>query len=179
MRKSIMFGALLSLFVLAGAVSAQSNYAGDWKLDKENSELGERSRVKSMTMNVTQNDDELTYERKVEREERDGAGGRGRGRRGMRGGGNAGPVTFKLDGTETSTDVDRGFATGKVTRKAEEKEAALLLTTKSVFDTPRGEMKITSVETWSLAEDGKTLTVSAETETPRGSRSSKLVFTKS
>ena len=88
------------------------------------------------------------------------------------------PIVYKLDGSETSTDIDRGRITGKVTNKADLKDGNLILTTIRIFETPRGERKTKTTETWSLTEEGKVLTVSSETETPRGTRSSKMVFTK-
>ncbi len=175
MRKSFVLGAMFCLFAMSVAVSAQGEFAGDWTLDKEKSELGERSRVKSMTMNVTQSDTELTYERKVEREE-GGQGGGGRGGRGPRGGGNAGAVTYNLEGEETTATTPRGEA--KLTAKKLEGDK-LELTRSQSFEGRMGAITIKTVETWELSEDGKTLTVSSETETPRGARNSKMVFSKS
>ena len=173
MRKSLILGAVLSLFVITVAVSAQGNFAGDWTLDKDKSEMGERSRIKSMTMNVTQSDAELKYERKAEREEREG-GGRGAGRRGR--GGNAGSVAVSLDGKETTVKTPRGDA--KLTAKKLDGNK-LQVTRAQTFEGRMGEITITTVETWELSDDGKTLTVSSETETPRGTRNSKMVFVKS
>ena len=179
MKKRIALTAgLCLLFAAAVFGQGKTNYAGDWTLDTGKSELGENSRIESATMTVTQADGELKYERKIKRKPaEDGArGGRRRGR-GL-GGGNQGPPVFKLDGTETSTEIDNGFITGKITRKAEEKDGKLMLTINRVFETPRGERKTSTVETWELSEDGNTLTVSSETETPRGTRSSKMVYAK-
>jgi hypothetical protein len=41
-----------------------------------------------------------------------------------------------------------------------------------------GEITLVSKETWKLSEDGKTLTVKREIETPRGLNVSELVFSK-
>jgi hypothetical protein len=41
-----------------------------------------------------------------------------------------------------------------------------------------GARKMKMTETWSLSQDGKTLTVKREAETPRGNNSSEMVFTK-
>ncbi len=166
------------LLSMAIAISAQTtpNYAGDWTLDKDKSELGERSRVKSMTMNVTQTDKELTYERKAEREAAPEGGGRGMGGGGGRGpgGGEPGAMTFSLDGKETKAEAGRGEA--KLKAKAEKEK--LTLSTERNFEGPMGSISLTTVETWELSSDGNTLTVSSQTKTPRGDQSQKMVFTK-
>ncbi len=174
MRKIFIIGAMFCLFSIAVAVSAQSNFAGDWKLDKEKSELGERSRLKSMTMNVIQSETELTVDRKAEVEEggqgdggdRPGGGGRGMGR-----GGNAGPMTYNLKGKETDAGSEAKL-------KAKVKDKKLELTQIRSFEGPMGSVSVKTVETWELSDEGKTLTISSKTETPRGDRSTKMVFTK-
>jgi len=172
MRKRFVLGALFCLFAAAVSASAQGNFAGDWTLDKDQSELGERSRLKSMTMNVTQSDNELTYERKIEQEEGGQGGGRGMG--GGRGG-DPGAVTFDLEGKETTAKTPRGEAKLKAKKVDGNK---LELTRSQTFEGRMGTMTITTIETWELSEDGKTLTISSETETPRGARSSKMIFIK-
>lgn len=182
MRKSFILMTAVFTLVFSVAASAQSatNFAGDWTLDKDKSELGERSRVKSMTMKVTQSDNELTYERKVEREAREGGGGgrgMGRGRRG--GGGNVGAIAFSLDGEETTVEA-KGRRGGEVKLQSKTHEGGKLeLWITRSFEGRNGSMTIKTIETWELSEDGKTLTVNSETETPRGKRESKMVFTKS
>ena len=183
MKKSFILAAAICLFAMTFAVSAQENatFAGDWTLDKERSELGERSRVKSMTMKVTQSDNELTHERKVEREAREGGGGgRGMGRGGRRGGGgNVGAIAFSLDGKETKVEAP-GRRGGEVKLQAKMLEGGKLeLLQTRAFEGPNGAVSIKTVETWELSDDGKTLTVASETETQRGKRESKMVFTKS
>lgn len=177
MRNSFILAASFLLLLVAIPISAQTtpNYAGDWTLDKDMSELGERSRVKSMTMNVSQTDKELTYERKAEREAApEGGGGRGMGGGRGPGGGEPGVMTFSLDGKETKAKTGRGEA--KLKAKAD--KGKLTLTTERNFEGPNGSISLTTVETWELSSDGKTLTVSSETKTPRGDQSQKMVFTK-
>jgi hypothetical protein len=60
-----------------------------------------------------------------------------------------------------------------------EKGGKLMLSSSRTISSQMGEMTITTKEMWSLSEDGKTLTVKRETETPRGVQSSEMVFTKS
>ena len=174
-RIFVLSTVLLLALSVSGLAFVESDFSGEWKLDMDKSELGGRSRIESMTMNVTQTKEEIKFQRTAKRAESDD-GGRRRGR-GFGGGGNAGQ-TFKLDGSESTEAIERGQITGSVVRTAEMKDGSLVLTIKRELETPRGERKTTSVETWELSEDGKTLTVSTETETPRGTRTSKMVFVK-
>ena len=178
MRKfTFIFTAMLVFAAVVYGQKETTNFAGTWNLDVEKSELGGRSRIKSMTMTVTHSENELSYERKVEREEpSDGGMGGGRGMgRGRRGGGNP-AATFDLTGKETS--APSGGAGGDSKLKAEIDGSTLKLVQDRNFNSPRGEISIITTEKWSLSEDGNTLTVTSETETPRGTRSSTMVFSK-
>lgn len=171
-RIYLIFGALLVLSVFAYSQNETANYAGSWTLDGGKSELGERGRIKSMTMTVTQTATELAYERAVEREAREEGGGGGRG--GMRGmfGGNQ-SAKYALNGKETTSEGEMG--TAKLQAKSE--KGTLKLTQKRTIDTQMGAITISTTEKWSLSEDGKTLTIKSETATPRGNQNSKMVFT--
>ncbi len=163
-----------ALFVLFAAFSVFSqdkpaNYSGNWKLDLAKSEMGERSRVESMDMTVGQTADELAVDRKPKLAEAQG-GGMGRG--GLGGGGK---LNYSLSGKETKAAA--GGPGGEVALKAKvEKGGKLQLTQTRNLETQMGAMTIKTVETWELSADGKTLTVSSATETPRGSRNQKMVF---
>ena len=171
MRKIMVM--LAAMFVFSAIAFGQNEtkiFAGTWNLDMEKSELGERSRIKSMTMTVTQSETELSYERKVERSEGGGGGRRGMGR----GGGANLPTTFDLSGKETAAP---GGGRGTTKLKAESKDGILKLMRTIDFEGRMGQVTVKNTETWSVSEDGKTLTIAAENENPRGTRSSKMVFT--
>ncbi|MDH3493956.1 MAG: hypothetical protein OEM82_10430 [Acidobacteriota bacterium] len=173
-----LFVSMLVFSAFAYGQKEVTNFAGIWNLEVEKSELGERSRIESMKMTVTQTDKELAFERKAEIEERSDGDGFGGGRRGMaRGPGAMGgqAASYDLTGKETIAPGGRG---GSAKLKAEMHGATVKLIQKREFEGPMGSVSIKSVETWSLSEDGKTLTVSSETETPRGIRNSKMVFTR-
>ncbi len=130
-----------------------------------------------MTMNVTQTDKNLTVETKTKRAERPegekrGGGGNGGGM--GRGGGMMGGdmnLTYTLDGKETMADE---FA---VKAKFEKNGKLKLVHTRS-FETQMGAMSIKVVDTWELQDEGKTLKVKRDIETPRGVQSSEMFFTK-
>ncbi len=190
MNKKTALLASLCLLAMTFAVSAQQikteNFIGNWKLDVDQSELGVRSNVESMTMTVSKTvlEDEtmLTVTKVTKREQREGGSGilgrQGRGRGGSIDGNNVETINYDLSGKETNSIVDRGRTAGKASAKLKTQgDGSLVIVQTSEFDSPRGSVKIKNTETWNLSADGKTLTVSTESETPRGNRNSKMVFT--
>lgn len=163
------------------AISAQekANFAGNWTLDVSKSKLSDRMPIESMTMNVSQTDAEITVETKTVRGPRpEGAGGGmggggGMGRGGGMGGTMGGDATLKytLDGKESVSGE------AKIKAKFEKDGKMKLIQTRS-FETPMGAMSIKTVETWQLLDEGKSLKVNRDTETPRGTQSTEMVFTK-
>jgi hypothetical protein len=91
-------------------------------------------------------------------------------------GGFGGPRTFTLDGSETSADTGRGKVVRKATVSSDGK--TLELTSKATFQGQDGEITTTTTEKLQLSADGKTLTVTRHSESPRGPQDSTLVFNK-
>jgi hypothetical protein len=187
MKLKIVLTAVFT-FVFASAIFAQgdpavsvkqnktTNFSGKWDLDLSKSKLDERARnIESMTLTVSQTETELKIESSTKRAERENTGGQMR-----RGGGFGGDsqTIYTLDGKETVTDM-AGATGGKMTAKATfEKDGRLKLEQTRNIETQMGARSMKLTETWSLSPDGKTLTVKREMETPRGTNSSELVFTK-
>ncbi len=182
MKIKIVLTLVLTL-VFAAAISAQdkmTDFSGKWDLDVSKSKLSEQMRIESMTMTVSQTDKEIKIESSTKRPERQDGGGTGGGmRRGMGGGlGGDSQTIYTLDGKETVTDM-AGAMGGKMTAKAKaEKDGKLKLEQTRNVETPMGARSMKLTEMWSLSADGKTLTVKRDTESPRGTNSSELVFTK-
>jgi len=205
MKKLSLLAAFFCLF-LTSATFAQKdglvapNFAGTWDLDVMKSKLPERTRVESGTLTVTQTDRELTVATDFKRAARsenpppqpptgdngamrpDGnrGGMRGGGGRGMTGGGN-GTVTYSLDGKETKTESETsdGMPAATLALKAEaEKDGRLKLVSSRSFETQMGAMTVKTVDVWELLDNGKTLKITRETETPRGSQSAEMYFTR-
>ena len=186
MNKKATLLASLCLLVMAITLSAQdkmTDFSGEWKLDVKKSELGERSRIESMTMKVTQSDTELAVERKAKRKGNDqsiggalGGGNRGRGRQRMRGG--LPSTKYDLSGKETIVEMADGIMTGETKFKAKFDSGKLMLIQNRTLNTPRGKRENKTVETWEMSKDGNTLTVSSERQTRRGTIKSKMMFTK-
>ncbi|GIU81202.1 MAG: hypothetical protein D6687_10020 [Acidobacteria bacterium] len=157
------------------------DFSGTWELDVQKSKLDARSRIEAMTIKVSQTQKELKVETNTKRKAIDNPGAP----MGNRAGGGFGAMsdmnfTYSLDGKETSTQQETPFGAMPVILKAEfdEKESKLKLTQKRTINSPMGEVTITLKETWQLSQDGKTLIIKRELETPRGSNTSELVLLK-
>jgi hypothetical protein len=170
----------MSALVLTLAVhaAAPANFGGTWTLDKSKSQgLNPRQQnAESVSWVITQTEKEITIEEKTTGgNPPSGAPGGGGGGRGM-GGGFGGPRTFNLDGSETSSENERGKTLRKATLSSDGK--TLELSSKSTFNGPNGEMTLTSNDKLQLSADGKVLTVTRHSESPRGPQDSTLVFNK-
>jgi hypothetical protein len=188
MKKTFFLTAIVCLLAVSAFAQKKADFSGTWTLDASKSKLDERARIESMTMTVTQTDKDIKVETATKRlplpESMNQGGGNGQGGgqgRGMgRGGfGGDGTNTYTLDGKETTVDVETQMGKMPVKLKAElEAGSKLKLSSVRTVNTPNGEFSITNKETWTLSDDGKTLTVKRDTESPRGTNSSEMVFTK-
>ena len=168
MRKFFAISSVLTIFVasLISASADNANFAGTWVLDKAKS--GELPRgwqnAESVTWMVKQEGGQLVIEPQI-------TGGQGPG------GGQ--PVTYKLDGSETTADVNLGQATGKATRKVKWMNEGKTLELNSVTNAEfqGNPVTITTVEHWELGEGG-VLKVHRKTQSPRGEQEFNFVFTK-
>jgi len=186
MRMKVIFAAVAGL-MLAGAAFAQGpapNFSGHWELDTSKSKLDERARIQSMTLDVTQTATDIKVDTKTTRAPRpEGAPGGQGGGMGRRGGG-AGfgggdnSSTYTLDGKETSVDQQGPNGPIPAKFKGNVDGGKLHLSKSSTFTGQVGEVTVSTKDTWTLSDDGKTLTVEREQTTPRGSNSSTLVFVK-
>ena len=92
-------------------------------------------------------------------------------------GGMMGPRTYNLDGSETAGDSGRAKFTRKATMSSDGKTLELLQ--KTTFQTQDGnEVTSTSSDKLTLSADGKVLTVTRHSESPRGTQDSTMVFNK-
>ena len=163
--KRILFVSVLGVFVLGigAAMAAAENFSGSWALDASKSQGLNPQAPTDQVWTVSQTDKDITIERP-------GMGGRGGG-----GGGGAPAVqkaVYKLDGSETTEETQRG----KVARKAKWTNGGKALELSSVRSF--NEMTLNTVEHWELADGGKTLKVHSKTDTPQGAREVTYVFTK-
>jgi hypothetical protein len=194
MRKLLCALCLISALVFALAVqaAAPTSFAGTWSLDKSKSQgLSQRfQNVEGVSWTITQTEKEITIEEKITGGQPGGGpggpggpppggaapGGQGGPGRGMGGGGMGGPRTFNLDGSETSGEMGRGKFVRKATWSSDGK--TLELVTKSTFQGPEGEFTANNSDKLSVSADGKTLTVTRHSESPRGAQDSTWVMNK-
>jgi hypothetical protein len=180
MKKSLLTCASLCALVLALSVLALAqkggSFAGTWELDKSKSTLNERmaSMLQSQTLTITQDDKEVKVERKTEMAAPAGGGGGGGGGRGMGGGMGAPNSTYKLDGSEVVTENQRGKTTMKAKLAGDKLEVNSV--TNGNFN--GNEFTMTSKETWTLADGGKTLKINTVRETPNGPMETTMVYNK-
>ncbi|HEY0462231.1 MAG TPA: hypothetical protein VGC97_24065 [Pyrinomonadaceae bacterium] len=186
MKKTFFLTAIVCLLAVSAFAQKKADFSGTWTLDASKSKLDERARIESMTMTVTQTDKDIKVETATKRlplpEPMNQGGGNGQGGgqgRGMgRGGFGDGTTVYTLDGKESTAEVEGRNGKMPVKLKAELEGSKLNLSRSSSFSTPNGDFTSTTKETWTLSEDGKTLTVKRETESSRGTNSSEMVFTK-
>ena len=174
MKKILFLTLITCVLALTAFAQNKTDFSGDWELDTVRSKMDERMRVESMTMKVAQTEKELKVETTAKRAVQTDAG-MNRGGGGM--GGGTQTATYSLmEGTSLrSSPGERSSET--VIRKASwESDGKLKLSSTREIDTQTGAMTIKTNETWELADEGKTLKISRETETPRGTNSSELVF---
>jgi hypothetical protein len=185
MKKVLFLTALVCLTAMSAFAQDKkaADFSGVWTLDAGKSKLDERARIESMTMTVTQTEKDIKIETATKRlpppegANQGGGTGRGMGRGGF--GGGDGTFVYTLDGKETSVETEGPMGKIPVKLKAESSGGGQLkLSSVRTFNTQTGEVSMTTRETWALSDDGKTLTVKRETETPRGANSMEMVFTK-
>ena len=182
MKRLVVLTAVFCLLSIAALAQKAPDFSGEWTLDKAKSTLSERMQsIESMTMSVAQTDKDLKVTSSVKRGAPPAgapAGGGGGGGRGMGGGMGDQTLTYTLDGKEGSADVPGpGGSTSVVKTTAKLDGVKLSLTNARTFNTPNGEFKSTTTETWELQADGS-LKVKRNAESPRGAESNDLVFTK-
>ena len=193
MRKLLCALTMTSALLFALAVQAAAppaNFAGTWTLDKSKSQgLNPRQQnAESVSWVITQTEKDITIEEKTtggnppaggapaggapagDRPAGGGGGGQGRGM------GMGGPRTFALDGSETTSENERGKTVRKATVSADGK--TIELSSKSTFQGPNGEVSLNSNDKLQLSADGKVLTVTRHSESPRGNQDATLVFNK-
>ena len=196
MKKSIVFTALLSLFILASVTFAQktdkapADFSGTWNLDTSKGSLGPQgAMIKSQTLTVKQEGNKLTVSSKTERNPppADTAGGGGAGGGGGRpggggfgGGGGGGEQSYTLDGKAVSMDQpgqNGTTATVKTTAKWDGSKV-VIVTERTAPGQDGTPATTTTTSTYELGADSKSLTVTRNSESPRGKNSTTSVYSK-
>jgi len=139
---------------------AKPNFAGTWKLNLQKSDLGQMAPV-SETYTISQTADEVKVAIASERQQ--------------------GKMSYtfpvKLDGTDTAVPADAFPADSMfklLSSKAEWQGNSLVITQTTSFQDSKGTLK----STYSLSDDGKTLTKATHIKFDQGEFDSKSVYDK-
>lgn len=189
MKSKLILTAVLPLLVLAISASAQkvpADFSGTWNLDTAKGNLGPQgASIKSQTLTIKQEGNKLTVSTKTERNappaDPSGGGRPGFGGGGMGGmGGGAGDQTYNLDGKEVSADQPGpGGMTVPVKTLGKWDGSKAVITTSRTMTGPDGTTSTSTTRiTYELGADGKTLTVTRDSESPRGKSSTTSVYAK-
>ena len=167
MKKSVVFLSLFCVLMVGfwSVSAAPANFSGTWSLDKSKSEgLQGRMANVDQTWAVTQDAKTFTIDKSFSGGEQ--------------------PIpsqksTYNLDGSETTMDMT-GRMPGKAALKAKWQDDGKILELSSVLKTnvQGNDVTITTTEHWELADGGKTLKVHRVSESPQGTRETKLTFAK-
>lgn len=150
---------VVAMAAVAVSAAAPADFSGTWVLDPAKSQMpqgGGQGGGGEVTLEVKQDAKTLTSTRKTARGEQ--------------------VSTYNLDGSETTSESQRGKSTHKAKWQGDGK--ILEINTVSNFNMQGNEVKITSVAHWELIDGGKALKIHSKTETPQGTRESTQVYNK-
>jgi hypothetical protein len=165
MKRKIVVVAAIALVLTLSLLSAaaKANFSGTWALDKSKSEGLPPGMDQLMT--IVQTDDKLNLETKVTTAE----------------GEQTIADSYVLTGQETEfTPRGIGGMTGKGKRIAKWSADGngIDVSEEAEFETPEGGVAIQATRKWTMAADGKTLTIELTFKDPNGTRTSKRTFVK-
>lgn len=160
---SIAVVALVALSLVAASAAAKADFSGKWAMDKTKSE-GIPPNVEQV-MTVTQTGDKIELETKItapqgERTVKD---------------------SYTVDGKETdfSPQGPQGpIGKGKRTAKWSADGATLEVNETATLNGPNGPDEVSATRKWTLAADGKTLTIELTFNGEQGTQKTKRVFVK-
>ena len=166
-----------------GVYAQKADFSGKWTLDVAKSKLGERNNIESQTLTVAQTANDIKIDTATKRTPPPGGGapggGGGAGGGGGMGRGGDGSATYVLDGKDAKSEIaGPGGAMVPVTTNGKLDGGKLVISRASTFNGPNGAITSTLKETWELSADGKTLTVTSERTSPRGTDTTTKVFVK-
>lgn len=161
---SVAVVALVALsLVVATAAAAKPDFSGKWAMDKTKSE-GVPPSV-DQTMTVTQTGDKIELETKINGPQ---------GERIIK-------DSYTVDGKEvdfTPQGPQGAMGKGKRTAKWSADGAALEVSETATLDGPNGPDDVSATRKWTLAADGKTMTIELTFNGEQGTQKTKRVFVK-
>jgi predicted ribonuclease toxin of YeeF-YezG toxin-antitoxin module len=167
MKRKIAAGSvaatLVALSLVVAAAAAKADFTGKWVMDKAKSEGVPPNMEQTMT--VTQTGDKIELETKIvapngERVIKD---------------------SYTADGKETDftpQGPQGAMGKGKRTAKWSADGATLEVSETATLNGPNGEDEVSATRKWSLAADGKTLTIEMSFSGEQGVQKTRRVFVK-
>ena len=159
----LTISALCSLLLIPTAAFAgeKTDFTGEWTLNEDKSDLGERGAFAAFKIVVKQEGNTITIERT---------------RTGRNGEERTNSETLTLDGKENISESERGSSASVLTWSDD--GTALTIKSKREFNRQGETFEMNSTEVWKLAEDGKILKIQSDISSSRGERSVSLVYEK-
>ncbi len=168
MKRIRIFQILLVSLIIAFLAIPSISFAGDkvdftgeWALNEDKSDLGEGRGFAAFKIVVKQEGNTLTIERT-----RTGRDGEER----------TNSETLTMDGKENINENERGSSTSVVTWSDD--ETTLTIKATREFNRQGEIFEMNSTEVWTLAGDGKILSIQSDISSSRGERSATLVYEK-
>lgn len=159
MKKKLVFVSIFLLILTVSATFAQrkaDNFLGKWKLAETGNKWAEKSRIESMTIVVTEENNDLIIE-KMSKSSANAFS-------------NVSRVNYKING-DTITTVIGGLSGGVESRRLRFVKDHRL---QFLWSYHRDLDLVSNRETWTISEDGKTLTVNHQSKYTF----TKMIFTK-
>ena len=160
---SVAASVLIALSLVAASAAMKADFSGKWTMDKAKSEGVPPGMEQTMT--VTQTGDKIDLETKI-----------------------TGPMgervvkdSYTADGKETDftpQGPQGAIGKGKRTAKWTADGAGLEVSETATIDGPNGQEEVSATRKWTLAPDGKTLTIELTFRGSEVSQTSKRVFVK-
>ncbi|WP_321471920.1 hypothetical protein [uncultured Paludibaculum sp.] len=154
MRTRTLLSGLVLAFLTIACAAAAPNFTGSWKLNTSKSDFGQMPPPNSMTQTVTHEEPKIKIAMKQSSDMGDFEYER----------------EYTTDGKEYTNDM-RGNPVKSVLKWDGD---VLVITTKGKF----GDNEFTAVDRWTLAADGKTVTINRHWTSDMGEMDNKLVLEK-
>lgn len=162
MRRMVIAVFCLSLAFFVALAAQKANFSGSWVMDKSKSDGVPPDMEQTMT--VTQDGNTISQETKVVTDQGD----------------RSVASTYVLDGKEVEYPVKRAMGDGKGKRTSRwgEDGNSFEVTEEETVNTANGQVMLKFARKWTIAADGKSLTIVLDLEGPSGKQHTKRRFVK-
>jgi arylamine N-acetyltransferase len=158
MRSLLALSVAVTLATAPASAQARPDFSGIWKVNVSKSDApparpgGQAPDMSQISVTITQAADSVVLVQAMGEQSR--------------------TVVHYLDGRESTNTTGRGTTKAK----SHWEGSALITEGTMTATTPMGEMQMTTKEVRELSADGKTMTVTTTTDSPRGTMTRKTVF---